>query len=295
MLAKISYPVHPAAECFRLMTDDELAALAADIAENGQTDPVVVGRINGSDAEFLVDGRNRIKGCEIAGVEPIIERRTFKSDDEVRAFVKSRGERRDLTKGERAMSLAMLYPEPGYGRAKKDPARKSAETADFSDRRLRQARQVRRSDPDLALRVRDGVISLDEALAEVADKQKKLATADEQMARLRASASDLADLITEERMSLADAIATLDERERKADAEKKARRDVQMRLSEALYRGTLAWAVPEFVDEVKQHLADPEYHREFFERLRLNSADLDAVKAGADLFVQTMKREGTPK
>ena len=65
-----SYQVHPAAECVRMMTDEELSALAADMAENGQRDLITLGRVNGHVATWLVDGRNRLKACELAKIEP---------------------------------------------------------------------------------------------------------------------------------------------------------------------------------------------------------------------------------
>jgi len=40
------------------------------------------------------------------------------------------------------MAIALLYPEPKRGRGNKDDARKGAETASFSYRRLKEARQV---------------------------------------------------------------------------------------------------------------------------------------------------------
>lgn len=40
------------------------------------------------------------------------------------------------------MATAFAYPEPERGRGKKDEAKKGAETASFSYRRLTQARQV---------------------------------------------------------------------------------------------------------------------------------------------------------
>jgi ParB-like chromosome segregation protein Spo0J len=142
------------------MTDEEVAAFAADIAENGQTDPIVVGQIDGARGEFLVDGRNRVKACEIVGIEPAIEKRKFKNDDEVRAFVKSGGERRDITKGQRAMAHALLYPDAEKaGRGKKG---KASQTDGFSATRVREARAVLRYSRDLALAVRDGIIPLDE-------------------------------------------------------------------------------------------------------------------------------------
>ena len=47
--------------------------------------------------------------------------------------------RRHLNKGQQAMAVAFAYPEPERGRGKKD---KGAENASFSQRRLKQARQV---------------------------------------------------------------------------------------------------------------------------------------------------------
>jgi hypothetical protein len=46
------------------------------------------------------------------------------SDDEIRAFVRSKSERRDLSAGERAMAVAMLFPETDGkgGRGKKGKA-----------------------------------------------------------------------------------------------------------------------------------------------------------------------------
>jgi ParB-like chromosome segregation protein Spo0J len=57
--------VHPLAALFPIMTDDELQDLADDIRENGLLHPIVL------DADgVLIDGRNRLRACEIAGVDP---------------------------------------------------------------------------------------------------------------------------------------------------------------------------------------------------------------------------------
>jgi hypothetical protein len=206
---------HPAAECFRLMNEEELSALAADVTANGLTDPIIVGQIIGSSVEFIVDGRNRIKACKMAGIEPKFELRQFESDDAVRAFVKSRGERRDLTKGERAMSIALLFPtetETG-GRGKKgSSSKRAAETAGVSHRRIQEARQVLKHSPDLARAVRDGTVRLDDALTRIHDEKKALENTEASMARLRAEAPDLAELVAEERLKLTEAILTLDSR-----------------------------------------------------------------------------------
>ena len=100
------------------MHEDELDSLAADIAEHGLRDPITLGCINGGDVS-IVDGRNRYLACQIAGVDPAFVVVDFKDDDEVRAFVVSRSERRNVTKGEHAMALALAYPEAGMGRGVK--------------------------------------------------------------------------------------------------------------------------------------------------------------------------------
>ena len=72
-------PVHPIADLFPMMTDEELADLAADIKANGLLHPIVVDKEGA-----LIDGRNRARACEIAGVEPTIM--VFDGDDP-RAFI----------------------------------------------------------------------------------------------------------------------------------------------------------------------------------------------------------------
>jgi ParB-like chromosome segregation protein Spo0J len=64
-LDALTHPVHPIADLFPMMTDEELANLAADIKANGLIHPVVLDK-NG----VLLDGRNRDRACQIAGIEP---------------------------------------------------------------------------------------------------------------------------------------------------------------------------------------------------------------------------------
>ena len=88
------------------------------------------------------------------------------------------------------------------------------------------------------------------------------------------------------------AAATLDARQRQAEAEEKNKREVEMRLSEALYRGALAWAVPSFVDDVAERLAaNPDYRKEFIERLRLDGSTLANIKKGADYFFDVLVQQ----
>jgi hypothetical protein len=62
--------VHPAAEMFPMMADDELSALAKDIAENGLRQGIVLWtpeqpRFRKAPLEiYLLDGRNRLAAIE---------------------------------------------------------------------------------------------------------------------------------------------------------------------------------------------------------------------------------------
>jgi hypothetical protein len=60
-------PVHPAAELFPMMTDDELEKLAADIQEHDLRESIAFW-LSASGEWFLLDGRNRLEAMERAGV-----------------------------------------------------------------------------------------------------------------------------------------------------------------------------------------------------------------------------------
>jgi hypothetical protein len=62
-------PVHPAAELFPRMSEEELDALAKDIQKYGLTSPIVIGHWDKYDPKFkLWDGRNRLDALEAAGL-----------------------------------------------------------------------------------------------------------------------------------------------------------------------------------------------------------------------------------
>jgi hypothetical protein len=108
--------VHPAADIFPMMSDAELQELAADIAQNGLIHSIIT-----DNDDQIVDGRNRLKACKMAGVEPRFEK--LNGQDPLAYIVSVNLRRRNLTKGQQAMALAMIYPELGqHGRGKKAPA-----------------------------------------------------------------------------------------------------------------------------------------------------------------------------
>ncbi len=96
-------PIHPAADLFPMLPASELQALADDIRTNGQREPVVLW-----DGQVL-DGRNRLAACDLAGVEPLT--RTLDVCPDPVAFVLSLNLiRRHLNESQRAMVAAKVRP-----------------------------------------------------------------------------------------------------------------------------------------------------------------------------------------
>lgn len=67
---------HPDADLFPIMGETELAELAADIAANGLRESIKLDHAG----DFLIDGRNRERACERAGVDPRYDRLPIGTD-----------------------------------------------------------------------------------------------------------------------------------------------------------------------------------------------------------------------
>jgi hypothetical protein len=104
-------PAHPAAELFPMMTDDELRDLAADIKKHGQKEPIIVL------GDKVLDGRNRLAACKLAGVTPWImnideERNYFLAQNNPTDYVLSANLfRRHLNGQQRREVIAKLLKE----------------------------------------------------------------------------------------------------------------------------------------------------------------------------------------
>lgn len=98
--------IHPYADRWPMRTPDELEAMAESIRANGLRLPIIL-----TPDGVLVDGRNRLRACEVAGITPTFEARgELTSEDAVVAFIwDANGDRRDMSKGAKAM-LAALMP-----------------------------------------------------------------------------------------------------------------------------------------------------------------------------------------
>jgi hypothetical protein len=191
--------VHPAAAVWPMMTDDELDALAQDIAESGLLHPIVLT----PDGQLL-DGRNRLAACELARVKP-----TFTTyDDDPAAYVLSANEyRRHMTKGQRAMAAWMTAATRPEGVNNSHLAR----TVDVDRAQVVWARTVAEHTPAAVPNVISGATPL-KAAYDAAVKARN--AADSEASRLTNLPPDLAAQVREESLTLAEAEAAAVARER---------------------------------------------------------------------------------
>lgn len=94
---------HPQATIFPMLGGNELSALADDIKKHGLNQPIVLN----ADGTLIIDGRNRLAACEIAGIEP-----TFKNldprADELAFIISQNLMRRHLTAEQRREVVRLL-------------------------------------------------------------------------------------------------------------------------------------------------------------------------------------------
>jgi hypothetical protein len=153
-------PVHPLAASFPLLEGEELDALVDDIRRNGLLNPIVRDKDG-----RIIDGRNRLRACELAKVQP-----TFTTTEvEPSAYILSANvTRRHLSKGQWAMAFATAYPE---ATAKGGRGKTAVSNTPVSGEYITKARFVLRHAPDLVAKVMVGH-SLTDAY-QLAAEQKK--------------------------------------------------------------------------------------------------------------------------
>lgn len=146
--------VHPIAQLFPMLSDDKLAELAASIKQTGLLTPITRDRHG-----ILLDGRNRLKACEMAGVEPRFE---IYDGDPVGFILSVNIARRQLTDGQCVVIVALAYPNPGKGGRSKSTNVSKLEW--FSASRLSEARKIVKRSRDLARAVVAGSCTFQKAL-----------------------------------------------------------------------------------------------------------------------------------
>ena len=250
-------PVHPAAALFPMLEADELQELAADIKQNGLIHPIVVGEHEGE--LHLIDGRNRLAACKIAKVEP--RHTELNGEDQLAFIVSANLNRRHMSKGQKAMATAMIYPQADKrGRGNKS---KALLNSDFSRQSLGQARTVLRVLPELAQSVLAGTATLSEAYQTALGIQADQSSTEGRMKTVRERAPDLAELVDAGKLTSTEALASFHDRERRtAEEEKNKRRTVLSLVATAL----AAIHTLEHGDLDFNELFDAEAHSDEFER-----------------------------
>jgi N6-adenosine-specific RNA methylase IME4/ParB-like chromosome segregation protein Spo0J len=104
---------HPFAALFPLLSQTELAELAADIATNGLRDPVMLHR------GMILDGRNRYRACLLKDLPARYEFYTGTNDDALDYVISKNVHRRHLTLSQRALAMAS-YEEYRHGGARRN-------------------------------------------------------------------------------------------------------------------------------------------------------------------------------
>jgi len=181
--------VHPVADLFPMLSDQELQGLANSIKEHGLIHPCI------KQGDVLLDGRNRLKACKLAGVEP---RWTEYDGDSPTMFIATVNlERRHLDTGQKAVVALELRPHfeaeakkrqatratSAYGKnqlgenlpqaADRGPRARdlAAQAVGVSGKTLDDARFVKENSPELFEKIRTGKVSVNKAKTEV-KKQK---------------------------------------------------------------------------------------------------------------------------
>lgn len=205
--------VHPFAATYPPMSETELEALTADIAERGLQRPIVLYQGQ------ILDGRNRYAACEKAGIEPAFVE--YEGDDPL-GQVNSLNLSRDLTAAQRAIVAARQWLLNGrdkkVGRPGKEETSQSgtfsvkdlAKRFRVSHTNISQARDLLAEAPDLATAVDSCAMSLAAAHTQFQDRKRQAAQKEKDAKRV----AEFSDAISNGEIKLEDALQQAIEQER---------------------------------------------------------------------------------
>src|SRR5215831_11998710 len=149
---------HPLADLFPMLDGEPFAELVADIREHGLHEPIVVYE------DKILDGRNRYRACEAAGIEPTFT--VYQGDDPVSYVISLNPRRRHLDESQRAMVAAKLATlKLGDNQHSEGlPIGRSSELLNVGERTVARAREVQEhGTPELVSAVERGAISVSSA------------------------------------------------------------------------------------------------------------------------------------
>jgi site-specific DNA-methyltransferase (adenine-specific) len=184
--------IHPVAAMFPMMTATELAELSENIKKNGLINPCV--RVG----DLLIDGRNRLAACKMAGIEPKFI--AYTGDSPVSFIIGVNLSRRHLDKGQKvalALEIEPHFAEEAKKRQKEHggtaPGKKSlkenvpevkskqlqsrdlaAAAVGVSGKLVSAAKAIKEADPVRFEKVKAGTLSVAKAKKEIkADQDKR--------------------------------------------------------------------------------------------------------------------------
>jgi len=125
------FEVHPAADAYPMIDGEEFTQLVDSVKRNGLREPIILNH----DRTVLIDGRNRFRACEAAGVDPVFETLGAHYDElKILNLIVDRNERRrDMNAGQKAMVALALEPMFADAIRVKETARKLATPASRQD------------------------------------------------------------------------------------------------------------------------------------------------------------------
>jgi N6-adenosine-specific RNA methylase IME4 len=170
---------HEYAKLFPMATDEEIQNMADDIKQRGLLNPIIV-----LDDEIL-DGRNRHKACELAGVIPKFKKYTGK--DALGDVVSWNLHRRQMTTGQRAALAVEMKPmfeklakdrmmagkksepcaENGQGSKPIHSAVMAGKAVNVGKTAVKQAEAVKKASPEIFEKVKEGKMTLSDATRDI--------------------------------------------------------------------------------------------------------------------------------
>lgn len=181
---KSNLEAHPAASMFPMIPQDELEALSTDIGANGLLDPVVLfeGKI--------LDGRNRAKACEMAGVRvETVAWRPRNGEGPIAYAIAKNLHRRHLSASQRAalavevlpmleveakgrMLAGVADPDQKVAQGSREPqsSDRAAELLGTNRQYVSDAKKISQDAPELLEKVKTGELNIREARAQAKAK-----------------------------------------------------------------------------------------------------------------------------
>ena len=176
--------IHPAAEIFPMLSDVEIRDLAKDITERGLQNHIITHEGQ------LLDGRNRLAACILAGIEP--KSMEYGGDSPVGYVISANLRRRQLDPSQRAAVAVEIEPmfakeakaRMDVGRPKEGVAflrqvnkgrasEQAAAVVSVSPRMVQEAKAIKKSNPEAFERIKSGAVTVHEAKKEIRGEEIK--------------------------------------------------------------------------------------------------------------------------